>query len=684
MDKNFLEIEKLKMREKIDGYEIFEAKIIDNFNLLVKDETPLFIADVDNLWEIYLNNLPEEARQYYNCNGCKYFIDRFGALVTITEKGKMKSVIWSDDMPEFFSKSVEKMNDAILNSKIKKVFVSDERVLGIPKTGVWTHISASLPISKVNKSRLLTAGQIMAEKSEDYRMLSRALEEYSKTTIDSAVELLQSETLYRTDKCLGVGEWFKELSDKTSNAPNSKIKNNLKWLAVATAPTGFCHIKSSMIGTLLDDIECGMRFETVARRFKDKMDPTKYMRSQSAPTQQAILDAEKMVEKLGIADALSRRYATLEEIPEFIWKNTYKDKIENKSTGIFANVKPKQPTNTLSPEMNLPSTTMTWEKFKRTVLPTAKNIEVKVDNPNRLMALVTSSIEKSENILQWDNPFSWYYHGGIDGEIKRRVENAGGKYENNEIRCSLIWEGFTDLDLRCITPAGQKIYYGNRKDLTGGWLDIDMNGGSHRDASPVENIRWANRAREGRYAFYVNNYQERGNGTTPYTVELEVNGKIYTYHGIASSTGYDLKVFEFNYVKGEQPQNVGMPNVSISSNNTWNIDNNSFVKVTGITTSPNLWGENNAKHSGSHIFFLLEDCKDMSEGKGRGFFNEMLKPELREIRKTLEAYMADAPIENLENASACGVGMSKDSEWNLILKVTSNNTTRLIKIDRWD
>lgn len=49
----------------------------------------------------------------------------------------------------------------------------------------------------------------------------------------------------------------------------------------------------------------------------------------------------------------------------------------------------------------------------------------------------------------------------------------------------------------------------------------------------------------------------------------------------------------------------------------------------------------------------------MSEGKGGGFFNEMLKPELREIRKILEAYMADAPIEEVENASACGLECQK-------------------------
>jgi len=69
---------------------------------------------------------------------------------------------------------------------------------------------------------------------------------------------------------------------------------------------------------------------------------------------------------------------------------------------------------------------------------------------------------------------------------------------------------------------------------------------------------------------------------------------------------------------------------------------------------------------------------------GRGFFVETLKSELREIRKTLEAYTASTPIEGVDEASACGVGYSKDNDWNLTVKVKTNGTTRLIKIDRFD
>lgn len=104
-----------------------------------------------------------------------------------------------------------------------------------------------------------------------------------------------------------------------------------------------------------------------------------------------------------------------------------------------------------------------------------------------------------------------------------------------------------------MTPKGEHIYYGTKRDGYDGWLDIDMNGGSHRDSLPVENIRWSTNAPYGHYRFYVHNYCERGKGSTPFKVELEVNGKIYSYNGVAGSTSYETDVFTFNYIKDSNP-----------------------------------------------------------------------------------------------------------------------------------
>lgn len=670
-----------------EQYAPFLRAIRDGFNNVTKEHNRLFTTNSAGLYEIYLGSFPEESRQEYNCRACKHFIERFGGLVIINEDGSIQSAIWNVEVPEFFEPVVSAMKKAVESSRVTGVFLSEQITLGQPITGQWEHLSVQLPRTMIHFDRLKNADQKMAELREEYAMFSRGLAEFSLPVAEQALALLQSGTLKRADRCIGIAEWFVKVHRLRAEVKGSKEKNNITWLAVATAPTGFCHIKSSMIGTLLEDISNGVSAIGIKARFDERMG--NYMRSQTAPTANAILEAEKIVKKLGVENSLTRRYATLEEVTP-LWKTRahVHSSFSNAKPvgGVFGNIMPKLQVDTECViTRDIPTTVMTWEKFKKTVLATADSIEAKVDDMNRLMALVTAQDPTAPNILQWDNTFSWYYHGGVDAEIKARVENAGGQYENNEIRCSLIWDGITDLDLHCKTPYGEHIYFGDKRATCGGWLDIDMNGGSHRCSAPVENIRWSQgKAREGRYKFIVHNYSERVNHAegTPYKVELEVNGQIFTYHGKALRTNKKETVFEFYYVKGQVPIiNAG----STNSDSSWTVSQNSFVKVNAITTSPNLWsGDDKYNHLGQHIFFLLEGCRDLSDGLGRGFFNEMLKPELRQIRKTLEAFTANAPIEGADQATACGLGFSYDNEWNLTLKVTSNGSKRFIKIDRWD
>lgn len=672
-----------------DGYFEFEAILAKNFEEITKTHKVLYKVKVDDLWNIYLNNLPEEGRQHYNCNACRHFIERYGNLVIIdNDFGGIKSALWDIQVPPFFMKSVRAMNRYVKSAyKITGIFVSDADQLGIPETGCWTHLSVRLPKDMMNKHyRTKNAEQIMAEKKEDFRILLNAIEEYPLSIVEQAVALLQTDTMYRSDRVLGVAEWFKNVLIDISKVTGSS-RTNLIWKAVGEAPAGFCHIKSSLIGTLLDDIKDGYSTRLIIARFEEKMNPQNYMRSQAAPTASAIDQAERLVTKLGIADSLRRRYAKFDDVIDHMLWMPSKDVIDisaKKSGGVFSNITPKEKVGAKENKLTMPNTTMTWAKFNRTILPTADKIEVQVDNPNRFMALVTAAVEGSENILQWNNPFSWYYHGGIDGEIKRRVENAGGTYENCKIRCSLIWESVTDLDLHCYTPNGSHISWQNRRiTIDGGMLDVDANGCDVHTNTPVENIRWINNAPNGRYKFMVHNYSDRNKNNNPYKVELEVNGTTYTHEGILYGSNDRCMVFDFNYRNGvisDMYTNNVTPNKSSQS---WNIDNNSMVEVTGIVNSPNMW-DGGSTTNGNHIFFLLKDCKDTSAGRGRGFFNEMLIPELKEIRKTLEVYTANTPIENVDESDACGVGYSADTDWNLTVRVTSGNTVRLIKIDRFD
>jgi hypothetical protein len=159
----------------------------------------------------------------------------------------------------------------------------------------------------------------------------------------------------------------------------------------------------------------------------------------------------------------------------------------------------------------------------------------------------------------------------IDAEIKTRVESAGGRYDDVDIRASLIWNNRNDLDLRVFTPSGEEIFYGNKKSHCGGWLDVDMNVRGET-TKPVENIRWAKgEAPPGHYSIYVQNYafHEEVQEQTEFRVEVHINGEVHYFNGVISpnrETGpaSNIAVYEFNYEPNLQAQEGNGDNIYVN------------------------------------------------------------------------------------------------------------------------
>ncbi len=149
----------------------------------------------------------------------------------------------------------------------------------------------------------------------------------------------------------------------------------------------------------------------------------------------------------------------------------------------------------------------------------------------------------------------------IDEEIRQRVTEAGGRYENCDIRVSLIWNNRNDLDLHCTTPNGQHLFYASKVHQKGA-LDVDRN--VHGETTkPVENIRWAaGDAPKGRYRFWVENFNfherthDESNPATPFKVEIEINGKVQHFQGqTPAGATHDrsrVDVIQFEYDPAER------------------------------------------------------------------------------------------------------------------------------------
>lgn len=400
-----------------DRYPDLLAAVKERFGVVIASGRPLFTTSAANLYQAYLDQFPARVKQHYVCRSCQQFIERFGGLAFTDDKGNVKSAVWDENIvPPFFRKNVRVLQHFVETSRITGVFKADENVLGTPKTGAWTHLSVDFnqPGAKqkyVNQSRIQSAHQWMAEKKEDYNTLNNAIAKFDFDTVETAAHIIKNGNLYRVEKVKGVSDWFYSLLTTLKSTRGYQSKANLIWKAVAEAPTGFTHIPGSSYGQLLTWVQEGKSMTTIATLFREMLDPLHYQRAQTAPKAGNIARAEKIVQTLKSEGALQRRFARTDEVKK-LW--TPRAKTTAPRQGVFDHLYQTEPKKTT---LNIPAQLITWDKFSKTVLPEALEIEylVKTGKDN-YAAIVTAANSYAPPILQWDtveerNPYSWYVYG---------------------------------------------------------------------------------------------------------------------------------------------------------------------------------------------------------------------------------------------------------------------------------
>lgn len=375
---------------------------------------PLFRTSAADLWETYLDALPAE-RQVHNCTACRRFIREFGGLATIDPKtGGLHPAIWTTlEVPEFYRPALRALRDKVKGARIEGVFLTSDTVLGTPRTGSWSHLAVALPDARRFRHLTLKPHEAEAAKLQDYNTVRRALGEFPIQLLNQAYQLLKSERLHRAERFLDPIAWMTARHTERTHA-SSRAQNALLWRAVATAPDGFCHLRASVLGSLLEDLAANVRAEDAIRRFNVKVNGVNYQRPKAAPAAGNIAVAEKLVEKMGIKDALDRRFARLEEIETF-WRPHAPEAPAN-SGGVFGHVRSRQAPPAVQPLRELAPVTLTWAKFRRTVLPDALAIDVMVPYSSLgFAAMVTAAHADAPPILKWDredrrNPVSLYVY----------------------------------------------------------------------------------------------------------------------------------------------------------------------------------------------------------------------------------------------------------------------------------
>lgn len=428
-------------------------------------DVPLFRVDTAGLFDRFLMNLPKRLRQHYTCHACRHFVEQYGGLVCINPDGTKSSAIWPFDAPPVwpfdappvFAEAVRWLRMEVAKRPIVGAFVSAARVYGTPVTGPWSHLSIVPPATRVYKETpAKSAAQREAEIAEDYRLLVAAVGTYSKHHAIAARDLLATAGLYRAEKVLPAAQWFVDILERH---PKS---HNLLRLAAATAPAGWCHVGSGMLGTVLDDIKAGTPVHVIKRKFGQKMDPLQYLRPTAAPTDGAIDAAERLVEKLGIERSLHRRFARLDEIVSFWrWRPRAGTASGNTTTSTFAHLRTGRPAPYVTRQPP-----MTWAAFCRDALPYCTSLDLDITAAaSNFGAMTTALYGDAPPILRWDsasrrNPFSMYMYrygspasqwglkaglGACVMGISKRPEFWYHESQSGEDGAMLVLEGARDL-----------------------------------------------------------------------------------------------------------------------------------------------------------------------------------------------------------------------------------------------
>lgn len=649
--------------------------------MLANGQGKLYTTNVNKelLWETYLNSFPADTRQEYNCNCCKSFIRHYGGLVVLINNN-MKTM-WNFPCDAPFSAVVGKLDELVSGAVITDLFFTKEQHMGTdinyeltPERSIpWQHMYFLLPKSLV--SRGADSVETLMGKARDNRnVFKRSLEEITLDAIDTVLELIAQNTLYRGVEYQGMLQTFRVLKVRFDSMP-AQERENYCWVEAPQLGGSVAKIRNTAIGTLLIDITEGKDLDIAVSAFERIMAPANYKRPVAIISKKMIEEAEKTIESLGYANSLGRRFATVDDLT--VNNLLFVNRDTKQAMGLLADLKE---TVAINPKSLAKVEEITIGDFISKILPKSTNIEVLFENRHisNLVSLIAPKEAKAPTMFKWPNGFSWSYKNAVTDSIKEKVKTAGGRVDG-ELRVSLEWYNFDDLDLHVIEPGGHEIYFRDKLSGTGGQLDVDMNAGSGTTREAVENIIWPHptRMREGRYQVVVNQYAKRETVDVGFSVEIECQGCVLVFgQSLAVPQKHNVVVAEFTYDKHSGMTLIKSIDHSakVTSKKVWGVDTNQFHKASMVLASPNFWDGHEVGNS--HLFFILDQAHN--DEVARGFFNEFLKPELDIHKRVFEALGSRMKVEPT-NKQVTGLGFSVTQHTDLIVKV-DGNFTRALKI----
>lgn len=686
-----------------DTNTIYHRMVAKAFQDLVK-EPNAFVVDVDGdvMWERYLAAFPEgtnpifKKRTEHDCSCCKQFIRRASGVVNI-DGGKLKTV-WdraTEEAPAPYNVVAGVMRDIVKAASVRDLFRVGpiEAGFGAAVTRsldketqqalTWNHLhTGEVPRSY----RAASPDQVRGDYRTTSQVFERGLIELTPDAVDTVLGLVMANALYRGEEHKAALVQFQKVQREYLAKSEGRERNLFVW---ANASNPAARFRNTVIGTLVQDLSEGKDIEHAVKSFEVKVAPTNYKRTTAFITPGMVKKAMETIEALGLESALERRFAVIGDISvnDVKWVDGTVRPLMKGGIGdvlmqhAVATGKGASKDEERAEDIGL-------DDFVAKILPEATGLELLFKNElvGNLASLTAPVHPEPKQLFKWSNDFAWSYGGNVADSIRERVKKAGGKVDGAELRVSLSWYNFDDLDLHVYEPPGrgvsataEHIYFRNKRGWTGGELDVDMNAGTGKTREAVENVVWSKAPPDGTYRVVVNNYTQRETSDPGFVVEVESGGKLthFTFNK-AVRNQQDIAVATL-YVKNGRVERIeaGDPGITAGNvtQNKWGLKTEQYVKVAAVTLSPNFWGENTVGNK--HTFFVIDGAKN--DEPCRGFYNEFLHSRLEQHRKVFEV-IGDKTKCRPAEAQLSGLGFSSTKKETFIVRAQMGKKQRVFNV----
>jgi len=687
----------------MSNFKPFADKIAQRWDALSAQELYRTNVSGDDLWDLYLASFPEGTnpifRQRTEHDGSydKAFIRRVGNIVAMDDQGNLQS-IWDVEGLEFpYDCVASELAARVMAAAVTGVFRIDENKLGHVETYeklddgttlTWNHFNCTIAKRHFSKS----IGEVTGELNTKAAVFKRGLEELSPEAFEIALDLIDSNSVYRGAEFRPSVKAFYDVQTAYLELPEGNARTAFVWNNIDFPAA---KLRNTAVGTFLIDLTAGeMDVEKAVEVFGRKTDPLNYKRPTAIISQGMVNQAMKTIQELNLEPSLERRHARLSDVSvnDVLWvSNAAQAKMKGGLESLLAGAVQQKSVSTEGEDIRI-------EDFMANILPRARTLDVLLKNSlkNNLMSITAPVHEGTEPLFKWGNDFAWSYNGNIADSMREAVVARGGSV-TGAFRFTHQWNyrerNASLMDLHVFMPGwnghGDQLChdnYGNNERVgwnyrthprSGGHQDVDYVTAAPVGYVPVENITFPSfdRMPDGDYICKIHNWSLRAPTEGGFKAEIEFNGQIFQYEresamkhkewqpvATVTKRGSDLSI-KHHMPCGSAPQEV------------WGLKTEQFVPVATVMLSPNFW---EGKAIGNkHWFFLLDGAKNPEPT--RGIYNEFLRSDLEQHRKVFEVLGSKTKCEPTDDQLS-GVGFSSTKSESVTIRVTGEKLNKVYNV----